>query len=129
MKCFLEKQAGILELGPSDIRLQEAFDMNEKQLGIFLAQHGSGLWHDGKLNIGAGIKSVLTGEKTPDFTELAKDYQKNIQRMQEEGRFSEFFSPDEWGTMQEKTKQRLENSRDDYSFYQIKRDSKIRRSI
>ena len=124
-----EAEAGILELGPSDIRLQEAFDMNEKQLGIFLAQHGSGLWHDGKLNIGAGIKSVLTGEKTPDFTELAKDYQKNIHRMQEEGRFSEFFSPDEWGTMQEKTKQRLENSRDDYSFYQIKRDSLLEQEL
>ena len=124
-----EAEAGILELGPSDIRLQEAFDMSEKELGIFLAQHGSGLWHDGKLDIGAGIKSVLTGEVTPDFTDLAKDYQKNIQRMQEEGRFPEFFSPDEWESMQEKTKQRLEESRDDYSLYKLKRDSLLEQEL
>ena len=87
------------------------------------------MWHDGKLDIGAGIKSVLTGEVTPDFTDLAKDYQKNIQRMQEEGRFPEFFSPDEWESMQEKTKQRLEESRDDYSLYKLKRDSLLEQEL
>ena len=120
-----EAEAGILELGPTDIRLQEAFGMNEKELGIYLAQHGNGLWDKGKLNIGAGVKSLLTGERTPDFTDLAKDYQKNIQRMQQEGRFPEFFSSEEWEKLQSRYNDRLQNSKNEYSMYQVKRDSLI----
>ena len=118
-----EAEAGILELGSGDVRLQEAFGMNEKELGIYLAQHGKGVWDDGKLNIGAGVKGLLTGERTPDFTDIAKDYQKNIQRMQQEGKFPEFFSPEQWQEVEKKYNDKLYNSRDEYSLYSIKRDS------
>ena len=118
-----EAEAGILELGPSDIRLQEAFGMNEKELGIYLAQHGRGLLKDGSLNIGAGLKSMFLGERTPDFSDIAKDYQKNIQRMQEEGRFPEFFSSEEWKDLEKKYEERLFNSKGDYSEYTIRRNA------
>ena len=117
-----EAEAGILELGASDVRLQEAFGMNEKELGIYLAQHGKEVWDNGTLNI-SSLRGILAGERTPDFSDIAKDYQKNIQSMQEEGRFPEFFTPQQWEEVQKQYNDKLYGNRSEYSMYTIKRDS------
>ena len=123
-----EMEAGILELGPSDLRLQEAFGMNEKELGTYLAQHGKGVWDGAEAGIGgtlniSSLKGLLVGERTPEFSDISKDYQKNIQRMQEEGMFPEFFTPDQWQEVQKQYNDKLYGNKNDYSLYSIKRDS------
>ena len=116
-----EVYASILELGPTDERLQDVFNMSENELREYLAETGSGVYDSGKLKL-----SRLRGdEKTIDFSDVAADYRKTIKKMSQEGGFANILSPEDWEKAQKNIDDRLRNSASSYTQYQIERDKLI----
>ena len=116
-----EVYASILELGPTDERLQDVFNMSENELREYLSETGSGVYDSGKLKL-----SRLRGdEKTIDFSDVAADYRKAIKKMSQEGGFANILSPEDWEKAQKNIDDRLRNSASSYTQYQIERDKLI----
>jgi len=118
-----EVYASVLELGPSNIDLQEAFSMSESELAEYLKGVGQGGWNDGRgFDISLSIRRLVSGNQTPSFSDVASDYRKNIKRMTEEGRFSDILSPEDWEKAKAKIDEKVQNSASVYTRYKAERD-------
>ena len=110
----------ILQLSPSDERLQEVFGMSESKIKDYIDSISKGKWGDGKLNL--TYKSLIQGERTPHFSDIDKDYQNNIKRLVEEGRFNEILSIEEMANIETRMRERIENSATLFDKYRVQRD-------
>jgi len=118
-----EVYASVLELGPTNVDLQEAFSMTEGELAEYLRDIGKGGWNDGRgFDVSLSIRRLLSGNQTPSFSEVAGDYRKNIKRMTEEGRFADILSPEDWEKAKAKIDERVRNSASEYTRYKAERD-------
>ena len=110
----------ILQLSPSDERLQEVFGMSERKIKDYIDSISKDKWGDGKLNL--TYKSLIQGERTPHFSDIDKDYQNNIKRLVEEGRFNEILSIEEMANIETRMRERIENSATLFDKYRVQRD-------
>jgi len=129
--------ADILELGPDDPRLQEAFGvtgksdarMTQGELNEIWASMGKDWWHK-IVNVDDGFDISLSfaaigSEKTPTWDQVASDIRKNIQRSVREGKFTEIMTAEELITLENRVKERMEQSATEYSRYAVERDEII----
>ena len=110
----------ILQLSPSDERLKEVFGMSDRKRKDYIDSISKGKWDDGKLNL--TYKSLIQGERTPHFSDIDKDYQNNIKRLVEEGRFNEILSIEEMANIETRMRERIENSATLFDKYRVQRD-------
>ena len=110
----------ILQLSPSDERLKEVFGRSDRKRKDYIDSISKGKWDDGKLNL--TYKSLIQGERTPHFSDIDKDYQNNIKRLVEEGRFNEILSIEEMANIETRMRERIENSATLFDKYRVQRD-------
>jgi site-specific DNA-cytosine methylase len=128
--------ADVLELGPDDPRIREAFGvtgdprtsrMTEDELTKLWAGLGR-KWWDQKEGVLFPRSLSFFGhlsEKTPTWNKVASDIQKNLKDMISAGRFSQIMTAEEMKALEVKIQDRMAHSADDYAQYSIARDALV----
>ena len=117
--------AEVLNLGPANVELQEAFGMTEQELRDYLGNKGRGVLNDNKgFDFSVSFRNLFPfwSNKTPDWTQIAGDYQQNIKKKLDAGVFQSIMSAEEAKQVEANIQARVEASAEPYSRYRVARD-------